>query len=386
MGSTLAIWDVIVIGAGGVGSATAMHLAKTGARTLGIDQYSPAHARGSSHGQTRIIRQAYFEHPCYVPLLQRAYGLWGELEQQTNQKLFHRTGLVELGPMDGVVIPGVLRSAITHDLPIERLSPTEIRERWPGVRGHDDWGAVVEKNAGFLRVEQCVEAHLEMAADHGCELVHHCGVHQWSSNSHEVSVVTDHGIEKAAQLVIAGGPWTRTLIPSLSPWLQILRKHLYWFQPAGHGFREKDGFPCFFHETDSGFFYGFPCFNGTGVKIARHSGGQPIEAPDQDSAKENTVDDQDRQLVIDYANEYLPGLGSRLVTSADCYYTSTPDEHFVIDRLPDHQNVTIVAGLSGHGFKFASVLGELASQMALGREPAFDISPFAITRFQRESK
>lgn len=386
MGSTLAIWDVIVIGAGGVGSATAMHLAKTGARTLGIDQYSPAHARGSSHGQTRIIRQAYFEHPCYVPLLQRAYGLWGELEQQTNQKLFHRTGLVELGPMDGVVIPGVLRSAITHDLPIERLSPAEIRERWPGVRGHDDWGAVVEKNAGFLRVEQCVEAHLEMAADHGCELVHHCGVHQWSSNSHEVSVVTDHGIEKAAQLVIAGGPWTRTLIPSLSPWLQILRKHLYWFQPAGHGFREKDGFPCFFHETDSGFFYGFPCFNGTGVKIARHSGGQPIEAPDQDSAKENTVDDQDRQLVIDYANEYLPGLGSRLVTSAPCYYTSTPDEHFVIDRLPDHQNVTIVAGLSGHGFKFASVLGELTSQMALGREPAFDISPFAITRFQRESK
>ena len=381
MSSTLAIWDVIVIGVGGVGSATAMHLAQTGVRTLGIDQYPPAHARGSSHGQTRIIRQAYFEHPCYVPLLQRAYDLWGELEQHTNQKLFHRTGLVELGPRDGVVIPGVLRSARTHALPIERLSPTEVRERWPGVRGHEDWGAVIEQNAGFLKVEQCVEAHLEMAAHHGCELVHHCGVHEWSSHSHEVRVVTDHGVEKAAQLVIAGGPWTRTLIPSLSPWLQILRKHLYWFQPAGHGFREKDGFPCFFHETDNGFFYGFPCFNGTGVKIARHSGGQPIEAPDQDSANENTLDDQDRQLVIDYANEYLPGLGSSLVTSAHCYYTSTPDEHFVIDRLPDHQNVTIVAGLSGHGFKFASVLGELASQMALGREPAFDISPFAITRF-----
>jgi len=381
MGSTLAIWDVIVIGAGGVGSATAMQLSKNGVRTLGIDQYSPAHARGSSHGQTRIIRQAYFEHPCYVPLLQRAYGLWDELEQHTNQKLFHRTGLVELGPLDGVVIPGVLRSARTHDLPIERLSTTEVSERWPGIRGHDDWGAVIEQNAGFLKVEQCVQAHLEMAAHHGCELFHRCGVHEWSSDSHEVRVVTDQGVEKAAQLVIAGGPWTRSLVPLLAPALQILRKHLYWFQPDNHGFQTRDGFPCFFHETEHGFFYGFPCFNGTGVKIARHSGGQPIEMPDQDSAKENTVDDQDRQLVIDYANEYLPGLGSRLVTSATCYYTSTPDEHFVIDQLPDHQNVTIVAGLSGHGFKFASVLGELASQMALGRDLAFDVSPFAIKRF-----
>ena len=377
----MAIWDVIVIGAGGVGSATAMHLAKSGVRTLGIDQYSPAHDRGSSHGQTRIIRQAYFEHPCYVPLLKRAYDLWGELEQYTNQKLFHRTGLVEIGPADGIVIPGVLHSAMTHDLPIERLSPADIRERWPGIGGNNDWRAVIEQNAGFLKVEQCVQAHLAMATHHGCDLVHNCGVHQWSSDSREVKVTTDHGVEIAAQLVIAGGPWTHSLIPELSKSLKILRKHLYWFQPESDGFQEKDGFPCFFHETANGFFYGFPCFDGTGVKIARHSGGQPIDAPDLDSSTEITTDSEDRELVIDFANDYLPGLGSTLVKTAKCYYTSTPDEHFVIDQLPGHENVCVVAGLSGHGFKFASALGEIASNLALRKDIPFEVEPFAIKRF-----
>jgi len=379
---TLAIWDVIVIGVGGVGSATAMHLAKTGVRTLGIDQYHAAHDRGSSHGQTRIIRQAYFEHPCYVPLLQRAYDLWNELEQQSNQKLFHRTGLVELGPSDGIVIPGVHSSAATYNLPIKKMSPSEIHRRWPGIRGNDDWEAIIELNAGFLKVEECVQAHLDLATQHGCDLVHNCKVHQWSSDSREVEVVTDRGIEKAAQLVIAGGPWTRALIPELSTKLQIFRKHLYWFHPENEGFRAKDGFPCFFHETDNGFFYGFPCFNGTGVKIARHSGGQPIEAPDRDSATSKIMDESDRQLVIDYASKYLPGLGSQLISSASCYYTSTPDENFVIDQLPDHQNVTVVAGLSGHGFKFTTALGEIASKLALNRHIPLDLGPFTIERLK----
>ncbi len=380
--SRLAIWDVIVIGVGGVGSATAMHLAKAGVRTLGIDQYHPVHDRGSSHGQTRIIRQAYFEHPCYVPLLQRAYELWHDLEQQSNQKLFHRTGLVELGPSDGIVIPGVHSSAATYRLPIEKLTPFEIHQRWPGIKGEDHWEAIVELNAGFLKVERCVQTHLDLAVQNGCKLIHNCSVHQWSSDSREVRVATDYGIEKAAQLVIAGGPWTRSLVPDLSKNLQVFRKHLYWFEPRNNGYREEDGFPCFFHETESGFFYGFPCINGKGVKIARHSGGQPIEAPDPDAAASQITDERDRQLVIDYASQYLPGLGSQLISSASCYYTSTADENFVIDQPANHQNVTVVAGLSGHGFKFASALGEIASQLALGLPMPFDLAPFAIERFE----
>ncbi|MGB1817417.1 MAG: FAD-dependent oxidoreductase, partial [Rubripirellula sp.] len=202
------------------------------------------------------------------------------------------------------------------------------------------------------------------------------------SNSREVKVVTDRGVEKAAKLVIAGGPWTRSLIPALSSKLQILRKHLYWFRPSRNGFREQDGFPCFFHETANGFFYGFPCFNGTGVKIARHSGGQPIEAPDTDTANSPVLDESDQQLVVDYASNYLPGLGSQVISTASCYYTSTPDENFVIDQLPDHPNVTVVAGLSGHGFKFTSALGEVASQLALNQTMPFDLAPFAIKRLE----
>lgn len=371
-----------MIGLGGVGSATAMHLAKAGVRTLGIDQYQAAHDRGSSHGQTRIIRQAYFEHPCYVPLLQRAYELWDDLEQQSKQRLFHRTGLIELGPPNGIVVPGVCNSAATYDLPIERLAASEIQSRWPGIRGEDDWEAIVELNAGFLRVEQCVQTHLDLAIQNGCKLIHDCHVHKWSSDANEVKVVTNHGVEKAAKLVIAGGPWTSSLLPDLSKKLRILRKHLYWFQPKNRGYREQDGFPCFFHETDSGFFYGFPCYNGSGVKIARHSGGQPIEAPDLEPANSQVLDDKDRQLVLDYASNYLPGLGCKLISSANCYYTSTPDENFVIDQLPDNPNVTVIAGLSGHGFKFTSALGEIASMLALDLPIPFDLEPFAIERLQ----
>lgn len=378
----LAIWDVIVIGVGGVGSATAMHLAKTGVRTLGIDQYHAAHDRGSSHGQTRIIRQAYFEHPCYVPLLQRAYELWDDLEQKSNKRLFHRTGLVELGPTDGVVIPGVQSSAAAYDLPIEKLTSLDIHHRWPGIKGENHWEAIVELNAGFLKVEECVQTHLDLASRYGCKLVHNCSVRQWSSDSREVKVVTDSGTEKAAKLVIAGGPWTRSLLPELSTKLQIFRKHQYWFQPENPGYREQDGFPCFFHETDRGFFYGFPCFNGKGVKIARHSGGQPIDTPDPEAANSQIIDQHDRQLVLEYASKYLPGLGSQLTCSANCYYTSTPDEDFVIDQLPGHQNVTVIAGLSGHGFKFVSALGEIASQLALDLTMPFDLAPFAIERFE----
>ncbi len=378
----MAIWDVIVIGVGGAGSAAAMHLSKAGVHTLGIDQYHAAHDRGSSHGQTRIIRQAYFENPCYVPLLQRAYELWNELEDNSNRKLFHRTGLVELGPSDGIVIPGVRSSAATYGLPIEKLPPSEINQKWSGIRGEHDWEAIIELNAGFLRVEECVQAHIDLAMQHGCNLMHNCSVNQWSSNSREVKVVTDRGVEKAAKLVIAGGPWTRSLIPALSSKLQILRKHLYWFRPSRNGFREQEGFPCFFHETANGFFYGFPCFNGTGVKIARHSGGQPIEAPDTDATNSPVLDESDQQLVVDYASNYLPGLGSQVISTASCYYTSTPDENFVIDQLPDHPNVTVVAGLSGHGFKFTSALGEVASQLALNQTMPFDLAPFAIKRLE----
>ena len=372
----MASWDVIVIGLGGVGSSAIYHLAKAGQRVLGIDQYPPAHDRGSSHGRTRIIRQAYFEHPAYVPLLRRAYQLWNELEQQAGEKLFYRTGLVELGPADGIVIPGVLRSAVEHNLEIEQLPVSELSRRWPGIAGQQDWQVVIERNAGFLTVEECVRAHLQAAHQSGASRLHGVKVERWEVDGSGIKVVTDLGIERAQSLVLAGGPWSGSLLGDVGVKLQVLRKHQYWFETEKTGFDLEDGFPCFFHETPNGFFYGFPSIDGSGVKVARHSGGEDIDQPEET----HLPDVADRDLVKRYVADYLPGVSDKVLSQAGCYYTVTADEHFVVDVHPAHPQVTIVAGLSGHGFKFTSVLGEIASQLATTQATSQDLDLFAIGR------
>lgn len=373
----MANWDVIVIGLGGVGSSAAYHTALAGRRVLGIEQFTPAHDQGSSHGQTRIIRQAYFEDPSYVPMLKRAYELWDQLESHVDERLFERTGLVELGPADGTVIPGILASAEQHQLPIEELSVSCCRERWPGLDGDEDWTIVIEKNAGFLRVEECVAAHLEMARRTGATLQFETPVVSWRVVGNGVQVETEKGTETADRLILAGGAWSSQLLTQLRVPLQILRKHLYWFDTDDSGFEKSDGFPCFFHDTEDGYFYGFPSIQGGGVKVARHSGGQALDTPQQDSSK----DTKDLALCEKYVQRYLPGVSKRLRTHATCFYTSTPDEHFIMDRHPEHDQVTIVAGLSGHGFKFTSAIGEIASQLACERSP-FDLELFKINRFE----
>lgn len=370
-------YDVIVVGLGGVGSSAAFHLASAGHRVLGIDQHPPAHDRGSSHGKTRAIRMAYFEHPDYVPLLKRAYQLWDALDAASEPTLFHRTGVVEVGPADGVVVPGVLRSAREHRLDVEQLSARELHHRWAGLRGEDRWIAVLEPNAGFLRVENCVRRQLELAKAAGAELLHETTVIAWTNDGSGVRVSTEHGEHRAAKVVIAGGPWSGTLASQCGLPLKVLRKHQYWYRPQSHGYDLNDDFPCFFHETPAGCFYGFPSMNGTGLKVARHSGGTVIDGP----TETHSCDKQDRQLNEDYLRAFLPGVGNELVDQKGCYYTCTPDEHFVVDTLPGNDRVTLIAGLSGHGFKFTSVLGELASQLATGVTPKLTIDLFGIQRF-----
>lgn len=379
----MATWDVIVLGLGGVGSAAAYHLAALGNRVLGLDQYPAMHAMGSSHGKTRIIRQAYFEHPSYVPLLRRAYQLWNELEQNSGRHLFHRTGLVELGPADGVVIPGVLASASQHGLEIEQLSVDEAMRRWPGLAAPqsfgnraNDWRAVVEHDAGYLEVESCVEAHLQCASRESATLKHGRAVHSWRVEGRGVEVVTDEGVERAARLVIAAGPWSARLLGETGTDLRILRKHQYWFTPATSGYGQQDGFPCFFFETATGYYYGFPAIDGQGVKVARHSGGEAIESP----TATHPPDSKDCALVQAFLQTHLPGVGDNLRDQAGCYYTMTPDEHFIVDTHPQHEQVIVVAGLSGHGFKFTSVLGELAGDLASGGTTPLDISLLRLGR------
>ena len=371
-------YDTIVLGLGGVGSSAAFALAKRGCRVLGIDQFSPPHPFGSSHGETRIIRKSYFEHPAYVPLLRRAYNLWTGLELRSGARLYFPTGLLEIGPADGVVIPGVLRSASEFNLPIERHTMPEAMARYPGLQGNESWTVIFEKDAGYLLVEECVKAHLDCATKLGATLLTQQKVIGWDADGKGVMVRTHSNEYRADRLIVAAGPWAGALLSRIGFPLQVLHKHVYWYETKHASYRQADGFPCFFFETPTGHFYGFPERDALGLKIARHSGGQKVQSEIDGAHAKNQ---EDQVAVESFLSDNLPQTSRHLTRWSGCYYTMTPDEHFIVDTLPDIPQVTVVAGLSGHGFKFTSVLGELAADLAMSEQIPFDLSFLKLARF-----
>ncbi|MEQ8791529.1 MAG: N-methyl-L-tryptophan oxidase [Pirellulaceae bacterium] len=358
-------YDAIVIGLGGVGGAAAMHLARRGAHVLGIERFSLGHDRGSSHGQTRIIRQAYFEHPDYVPLLRRAYALWEELESHCGEQLYWEAGLLEVGPADGVVVPGVRESARRYTLPVDEFSPAEAMRQFPAFVIPDDCVAMFERRAGLLHVERCVLAHADEARKLGADL--HAGesVLRWSADKGGVVVETDVATYGAAKLVVAGGAWSSQLLSDLRVPLRVVRKHLHWHANDDPRYRLDGGCPTFFYETRQGYFYGFPQLDERGVKLAEHSGGEEAADP---LGVNRDEDPRDVERVGDFLRAHLPGVSAQRTGHAVCMYTLTADEHFLVDRHPEHPQVVFAAGLSGHGFKFTGVLGEILADLALAGE------------------
>ena len=356
-------YNAIVLGTGGVGSAAAFHLARRGARVLGLDRFPGGHDRGSSHGQTRIIRQAYFEHADYVPLLRRAYELWSELECLADEKLFHQVGLLQIGPLEGYVIGGVLRAASQHGLAVDELTSAQTQARFPGFRVPAGMVGVFEPAAGYLRVEQCVLAHLAAAKQHGAELRTGVTVQSWSTNEGSASVTTDQGNFTADKLVITAGAWAPQLLADLGIQMTVRRKHLHWFECSDPVYRGPQA-TTFFYELPHGLFYGFPALDELGVKVAEHSGGETATDPLTDP---RPLEEQDLARVREFVGEQLPGVGgsAKHTRHEVCFYTMSPDEQFIIDTHPRHTNVVFAAGLSGHGFKFTSVLGEVMADLAL---------------------
>lgn len=356
------IYDAIVLGTGGVGSAALFHLAQRGARVLGLDRFPGGHDRGSSHGETRIIRQAYFEHSDYVPLLHRAYELWADLEKSVDQRLFFQVGLLQVGPAEGVVVPGVLKSAHEHGLDVQTLTPTDVAKQFPGFQVPQDLTAVFEKKAGYLLVEKCVLAHLAMAQQHGAELRSGVDVLDWISDRNTVTVETSEGRFVARQLVISAGAWSGGLLRRLGVSLQVRRKHVHWFEAKDQRYHEAAHCPTFLFEMQDGCFYGFPQRDSQGVKVAEHSGGVEVSDPLADDRSE---DIHNRTRVESFIERCMPGVTTRQLRHSVCYYTMSFDEHFLVDRVPDHPRAVFAAGLSGHGFKFTSVLGQALADLAL---------------------
>jgi len=374
-------YDAVVVGLGAMGGAAAFHLARRGRRVLGLDRFVPPHDRGSSHGRTRMIRQAYFEDPAYVPLVLRAYELWDELGRECGEVLLHITGGLWLGRPDSGLVAGSLASARQWALPHEVLGPEDIRRRFPVFTPDPDVVGVYEERAGVVSPEAAVAAHLDVAAARGAELRFGEPVARWEETDDGVAVTTGRGVYRAGALVLCAGPWAPDLLPGLGVPFTVERQVQCWFQPDG-GVDPflPDRHPAWGWEGPDGrFVYGFPAFDGPdgGVKAGLHHGGATCTPEDVD----RTVSDADIDQVVSVLGRCLPTLPSRFLHAVTCLYTNTPDGHFVIGLHPDHPGVAVAAGCSGHGFKFAPVVGEILADLALDGSTRHPVALFHPRRF-----
>jgi len=352
---------VIVIGLGIMGSATAWALARRGVRVVGLEQYAPFHALGSSHGKTRIIREAYFESPEYVPLVQRAYELWDELGERTGRRLLRVTGGVSIGRLDSPFIVGARESAQRHGLAHELLDAQEARKRFPVLALPDDFVALVEGRAGILFAEECWRAFCEDAVRHGAELRFGVRVHGFAPDGEGMTVETESGRLRADRVVVTAGPWSATLLADLGLPLEVRRVLVVHVQPDDPSRFRPEVLPIFIMDVPEGEYYGFPFLPDQGVKFGRHDDG---EVCTPESVRRTVTDDEVRWMT-GVLERYLPGAAREVLMTVTCLYTMTPDSHFVIDRHPEWPQVVFAAGFSGHGFKFASVMGEALADLAL---------------------
>jgi sarcosine oxidase len=371
--------DTIVIGLGGMGSAAAFHLARRGQRVLGLEQFGLLHDRGSSHGLTRIIRLAYHEHPSYVPLLRRSYELWRELESLAGEQLLVITGCLEGGPKDGPMFRGSLEAARMHDLPHEVLDVAELRRRFPAYGELEPSTRVVlQPDGGFLLAERTLLAHVNQALRHGADLHFHEPVLGWEPTAGGgVTVTTERATYEADRLVLCAGAWAGRLVPRLAVAARPERQVLAWFQPMRPELFTPERFPVFVLDVDGASYYGFPIFDAPGLKIGRyHHLREPIDPDDAD----RSTHPEDEAILRAFVVRHMPEGAGQTILLKTCIFTNSPDEHFIIDRLPDAPQVSVAAGFSGHGYKFCSLVGEVMADLAIDGGTRHDIGLFNLAR------
>jgi sarcosine oxidase len=375
-------YDVIVLGLGGMGSATLFHLARRGSKVLGLERFDLLHEYGSSHGLTRIIRLAYWEHPTYVALLRRAYELWRELENLSGERLLYITGSVDAGPEGSPVFQGALKSSELHGLPHEVMDGAELHRRFPGYGLPKEIRCLYQPEGGFLLPERCNVAHVEQAQAHGAEV--HCRepVLEWGVGAGgaggRVWVRTARGRYEAGRLVICAGPWASKLVPELAGLAVAERQVLAWLQPTRPEYFRLGAFPVFNLEVEEGRYYGVPAFLIPGFKFGKYHHRGELVDPD---AANREPQPEDEELLRVFARRYFPeGAGPTVMLKA-CLFTNSPDGHFILDRHPDHPEVAIAAGFSGHGYKFCSVIGEVMADLVQRGDARHDIDFFRLKRF-----
>jgi sarcosine oxidase len=374
-------YDVIVVGVGAMGSAACHHLARRGQRVLGLEHFDIPNSFGSSHGVNRIIRLAYSEHPSYVPLVQRAYELWRELEQQSGEHLLHLTGSIDASAADDDIITGAVRACELHGIEHSIYNGVELSLRFPGFQLPPDHLALYQPEGGFLASELCIETHVRCARAAGADIHTNERVLGWDVTAGGVRVRTDSADYVADRIIVSAGAWLGELIPQLAPLARAERQVLGWFEPVVPEHFADGKFPVFNLSVDEGRYYGLPIFGIPGFKVGRyHHLGEQVETPDEWDREPNK---DDEAVLRAFVERYLPEAAGPLLTAKTCMFTNTPDEHFIIDALPGEQRVIVASPCSGHGFKFASVVGEILADLAIDGATHHDIGLFRLGRFMR---
>jgi sarcosine oxidase len=371
-------YNAIVVGVGGMGSAVAYHLARRGKRVLGLERFDIPHDLGSSHGYTRIIRLAYYEDPSYVMLLHRAYELWEDIERASGEKLLHITGSIDAGPADSWVFKGSLQSCVEHGLPHEVLTGKELAQRFPGYRLPFETLAVLQPRGGFIVPERSIVGHVNAALALGADIHGREEVLEWQPRGEGVTVRTTRGLYEADRLVITAGAWDSMQLDFLQGLAVPERQVLAWFQPHRPEYFKPDNFPVFNLLVNEGRYYGFPVFGVPGFKIGKYHHFEETGHPDLIDREPH---DYDEDALRDVTARYFPDACGATMSLKSCLFTNSPDRHFILDLHPLYPQVSFAAGFSGHGFKFASVIGEVMADLAERGSSRHNIELFRLDRF-----
>lgn len=375
------VYDAIVVGVGAMGSAACYHLARRGLRTLGLERFDIPHMMGSSHGITRIIRLAYYEHPSYVPLLLRAFELWDELAAESGRHLLIVTGTIDASGADEVVFAESLASCQHWQLPHEVLTAAELTARYPGYQLPDSHMALFQPRGGFLTPERCISAHVEGALAAGAEIRARERVLGWEPIGDGVRVTTERGEYEAGRLVLSAGAWMGSLVPAFTALAKPERQVLGWFAPFQPALFAPQRFPVFNLMVPEGRYYGFPIYDVPGFKIGLYHHRQEIVDPD---AYDREAGAADEAPLRDAVARYFPAANGSTLALRSCMFTNTPDEHFILDALPEYPQVIVASPCSGHGFKFASVIGEILADLVQRGETRHEIGWLRLNRFAAE--
>lgn len=349
-------YDAIVVGVGGMGSAAVYHLARRGARALGIEQFDIPHELGSSHGLSRIIRLAYAEGSGYVPLLRRAYELWRELETRAGEQLLIITGGIDAGTRRSATVRGSLRSCRDHQLQHEVLDAETLHARFPGYCLPAEMFAVFQPDGGFLLPERCIVAHVQAARQLGAEVHTRERVMEWEVRNGSVEIRTDRRSYRSKKMIVTAGPWARAVVPALAQVAVPERQVVIWTQPLRPESFSLGAFPVFNIETPRGRFYGFPVYGVPGFKIGKYNHREERVDPDQ---MDRVCHPEDEAVLREGIRAYFPDADGPTLAMKTCLFTNSPDEHFILDTHPVHREIAVAAGFSGHGFSSAASLGRL---------------------------